>query len=174
MPLASNSEHLNFRALYWGNRSSFISRGCKVQSPLVIVDLSVILKMSTITRESTILREIPAKMDNQSTKSIHYNERFHYYEIHYYQRRLYDPSDGVSQNFLYLFLRNIVFIIFAWTPLSLRLLESELSSVSPPCLLHFLGELLVYASGMYKYCFSSGHGTIVYLTGILLRSSYAC
>ena len=61
----------------------------KLQSPLVIVDSSVILKMSTITRESTILIEIQAKIDNQSTEYIHYNKRFHYYEIHYYQRRLY-------------------------------------------------------------------------------------
>ena len=50
----------------------------EVQSPLVIVDSSVILKMSTITRESTISREIQAKIDNRSTEYIHYNERFHY------------------------------------------------------------------------------------------------
>ena len=54
----------------------------QLQSPLVIVDSSVILKMSSIIRESTILREIQAKIDNQSTKHIHYNKRFHYYEIH--------------------------------------------------------------------------------------------
>ena len=30
-----------------------------------------------------------AKIDNRSTKHIHYNERFHYNKIHYYQRRLY-------------------------------------------------------------------------------------
>ena len=46
-------------------------------------------QMSTIKRESTISREIQAKTDNRSTEHIHYNKRFHYYEIHYYQRRLY-------------------------------------------------------------------------------------
>ena len=54
-----------------------------VPSPLVIMDSSVIIKMSTITREFTISREIKAKIDNQTTEHIHYNERFHYYEMHY-------------------------------------------------------------------------------------------
>ena len=60
-----------------------------IQSPLVIVDSSVSIRMSIITREYTISREIHAKIGNQSSEHIHYNKRFHYYEIHYYQRRLY-------------------------------------------------------------------------------------
>ena len=35
----------------------------KLQSPLLIVDLSVSGKLSTITRESTIAKEIHAKID---------------------------------------------------------------------------------------------------------------
>ena len=61
----------------------------KVQSPLVIVDSSVSGKMSTITSNSTITGEIHAKIDNRSRKSVHYNEKFHYYGVHYYERRLY-------------------------------------------------------------------------------------
>ena len=49
-----------------------------IQSPLVIVDLSVSGKLSTITRESTIMREIHAKIDIWSAQSIHCNERIHY------------------------------------------------------------------------------------------------
>ena len=59
-----------------------------VQSPLVIVDLSVGGKMSTKTSNSTITGEIHAKIDNRSGKSVHYNEKFHYYGVHYYKRRL--------------------------------------------------------------------------------------
>ena len=67
---------IHFHSLYMNGRMKII------QLPLVIVDSSVILKMSTIARESTITREIHAKIDNRSTEHIHYNERFHYYEIH--------------------------------------------------------------------------------------------
>ena len=61
----------------------------QIQSPLVIVDSSVGGKMSTITSNSTITGEIHAKIDNRSGKSVHYNEKFHYYGVHYYERRLY-------------------------------------------------------------------------------------
>ena len=61
----------------------------KIQSPLVIVDSSVGGKMSTITSNSTITRELHTKIDNWSAKSVHYNEKFHYYGVHYYERRLY-------------------------------------------------------------------------------------
>ena len=57
-----------------------------VQSPLVIVDSSVGGKMSTITSNSTITGEINAKIDNRSGKSVHYNEKFFYYGVHYYER----------------------------------------------------------------------------------------
>ena len=60
-----------------------------LQLPLVIVDSSVSGKMSTITSNSTITGEIHAKIDNWSAQSVHYNERFHYYGVHYYERRLY-------------------------------------------------------------------------------------
>ena len=60
-----------------------------IQSPLVIVDSSVSGKMSTITSNSTITGEIHAKIDNWSAQSVHYNGKFHFYEIHYYERRLY-------------------------------------------------------------------------------------
>ena len=61
----------------------------KVQLPLVIVDSSVGGKMSTIMSNSTITGEIHTKIDNRSAKSVHYNEKFHYYGVHYYERRLY-------------------------------------------------------------------------------------
>ena len=61
-------------------RESTIKR--KIQLPFVIVDSFVSLRMSTIARESTITREIHAKVDNGSN-----NKRFHYYEVHFYQRR---------------------------------------------------------------------------------------
>ena len=60
-----------------------------VQSTLVIVDSLVGGKMSTITSNSTIMGEIHTKIDNRSAKSVHYNEKFHYYGVHYYKRRLY-------------------------------------------------------------------------------------
>ena len=60
-----------------------------IQSTLVIVDTSVGGKMSTITSNSTITGEIHTKIDNRSAKSVHYNEKFHYYGVHYYERRLY-------------------------------------------------------------------------------------
>ena len=60
-----------------------------VQSPLVIVDLSVCQDLSTKKSNSTITGEIHAKIDNWSAKSVHYNEKFHYYGVHYYERRLY-------------------------------------------------------------------------------------
>ena len=60
-----------------------------VQSPLLIVDSSVGGKMSTITSNSTIMGEIHTEIDNQSAKSVHYNKKFHYYGVHYYERRLY-------------------------------------------------------------------------------------
>ena len=53
------------------------------------MDSSVSSKMSTITSNSTITGEIHAKIDNWSGKSVHYNEKFHYYGVHYYERRLY-------------------------------------------------------------------------------------
>jgi len=59
-----------------------------VQLTLVIVDSSVGGKMSTITSNSTITGEIHTKIDNRSAKSVHYNEKFHYYGVHYYERRL--------------------------------------------------------------------------------------
>ena len=59
-----------------------------IQSTLVIVDSAVGGKMSTITSNSTITGEIHAKIDNRSGKSVHYNEKFHYYGVHYYERRL--------------------------------------------------------------------------------------
>ena len=66
-----------------------IKREYVVQSPLVIVDLLVAQKLSTITRYSTITRQKHAKIDNWSHSSIHYIKRFHYYEIHYYECRMY-------------------------------------------------------------------------------------
>ena len=69
---------------------------CVVQSPLVIVDSSVSGKMSTITSNSTITGEIHAKIDNQSAQSVHYNEKFHYYAIHYYERPLYYMNPPVK------------------------------------------------------------------------------
>ena len=72
-----------------------------MQSPLVIVDSFVGLKLSTITKKSTITREIHAKIDNRSSEHIQYNERFHYYDIHYYQRRLYYcfiPNSACARN----------------------------------------------------------------------------
>ena len=45
--------------------------------------------MSTLTSNSTITGEIHTKIDNWSAKSVHYNEKFHYYGVHYYERRLY-------------------------------------------------------------------------------------
>ena len=59
-----------------------------VQSPLVIVDSSVGGKMSTIMSNSTITGEKHAKIHNRSGKSVHYNEKLHYYGVHYYERRL--------------------------------------------------------------------------------------
>ena len=53
------------------------------------MDWSVGGKMSTITSNSTITGEIHAKIHNLSGKSVHYNEKFHYYGVHYYERRLY-------------------------------------------------------------------------------------
>ena len=32
---------------------------------------------------------VHAKIDNRSAQSVHYNGKFHYYKIHYYERRLY-------------------------------------------------------------------------------------
>ena len=69
--------------------NSFYKSSYEVQSPLVIVDSSVGGKMSPITSNSTITGEIHAKIDNWSAQSVHYNERFHYYGVHYYERRLY-------------------------------------------------------------------------------------
>ena len=60
-----------------------------VQSIFVIVDSSVGGKFSTITSNSTMRGEIHTKIDNWSAKSVHYNEKFHYYGVHYYERRLY-------------------------------------------------------------------------------------
>ena len=76
------------------SRTTVIACGQKpveivIQSPLVIVDSSVGGKMSTITSNSTITGEIHTKIDNRSAKSVHYNKKFHYYGVHYYERRLY-------------------------------------------------------------------------------------
>ena len=60
-----------------------------IQLTLVMVDSFVGGKMSIITSNSTISGEIHAKIDNRSSKSVHYNEKFHYYGVHYYERRLY-------------------------------------------------------------------------------------
>ena len=59
-----------------------------IQSPLVIVDSSVCQDLSTIASNSTITGKIHAKIDNWSAQSVHYNKKFHYYEIHYYERQL--------------------------------------------------------------------------------------
>ena len=70
-------------------KTSIMKVGENIQSPLVIVDSSVCQDLSTITSNSTITGEIHAKIDNRSAQSVHYNGKFHYYEIHYYERRLY-------------------------------------------------------------------------------------
>ena len=78
-----NSNFVFFEKIMLG-RPSFGQK-----SPLVIVDSSISGKMSTMTSNSTITGEIHTKIDNGSAKSVHYNEKLHYYEIHYDKRQLY-------------------------------------------------------------------------------------
>jgi hypothetical protein len=67
------------------------------------VDSLVGGKMSTIKSNSTIMEEIHTKIDNRSAKFVHYNEKFHYYGVHYYEINLF-LSDQIFffTNLLYL------------------------------------------------------------------------
>ena len=43
---------------------------------------------------------VHTKIDNWSAKSVHYNEKFHYYGVHYYERRLYIQTIFFISNYL--------------------------------------------------------------------------